>query len=494
MLRYKALQILKTFSLKDLKEFKLFLSSPFYNNNKSIIKLYDVFFNDFCFEEKSIELNNENILKLCNIKKHSTLRNLFAKMYQLTEKFIEIKGFNNNSHIRYIALLEELMKSGLTDLFYTKYNEINKLLSKSNEISDKDFYLKFAINDLLLTCKDNVGILKSNNNLEDVMKIEKNCSDNLFIYSLINFIKFEISILSHSASYNLDPKTILFHNIFVKLYNNDEIKELIDKFCEKDIFSKEILNLYFLNLLFRTTEGESAIDFFIQYSKLLKKYSKRLSIEESYYFYKEFIWICMFAMKYTKHENIEFQFYDILLKNKGFKAYGKDYMNYREFKHFLTRGSNTFRYEWTNNFIKKYLKYLPEEYRDTSLRLYKMNIYLRKDENPQRALDELNGIKSFFSYDTKRDFHHASIMCCFDLGRYDEVIYRCDSFRHFLKNQKIGKTYADPFKKFISYLLQITKLKINKKSPEIDLKTKIKNDGLIAGKLWLLEKLETFKK
>jgi len=494
MIRYKALQILKTFSDKDVREFKLFLLSPFFTTNKSIVGLFKVISKNFHPGYCSIKMTNEYIMKLCKIRKGSTLKNLFADLYPLSEKYLEMKGFRRNSHLRYEALLEELLNPELSNIFLSKYKEINNRLSKSKKFFAKDFYLKYIINDLFISCKDNIGILKNNTSLKDIMKIEYKSSESLFLFSLIDFIKQRISIISHSNTYNLKLDEIPFYNIFIKSFPNDQIKEIIDKFCYRDGFSKEILELYFLNLLFRTTKGEAAIDYFKQYMDLLKKNTLRLSIEERYNFYREFTWLCFFAMEFKQYEDTEFEFYDMYLKNKGFIANGKNYMNLREFKHMLIRGVNTFRYDWTKNYIKKYIKFLPEEYRDTTLRLYNANIFLRKDKIPQKALEELNGIKTLFSYDTKREFHHATIMCYFDLGRYEEVIYKCDSFRHFLINQNIGNTYGDPFKKFLKYIRQITKLKLNNKIPESDIVRKINNDGLVASKLWLIEKIKTFER
>ncbi len=41
-MKHKVFEVLKTFSNEDLKSFKDFLTSPFFNNSKKLIKLFEI--------------------------------------------------------------------------------------------------------------------------------------------------------------------------------------------------------------------------------------------------------------------------------------------------------------------------------------------------------------------------------------------------------------------------------------------------------------------
>ena len=66
MENFKIIQVLRSFNRKDVKRFGEFVASPYFNKNKSVKKLFDV------FEKYHPDFDNRNF----------TLENVYKKVFQ----------------------------------------------------------------------------------------------------------------------------------------------------------------------------------------------------------------------------------------------------------------------------------------------------------------------------------------------------------------------------------------------------------------------------
>ena len=98
MIKSSLIEAFKTFSPKEIKEFAEFVSSPFFNKNINVIKLFELIRKNYP-EFESAKIEKEKIFsKLFPGKpyKDSTLRLLMYYLYELVEKFLAYNRFNND--------------------------------------------------------------------------------------------------------------------------------------------------------------------------------------------------------------------------------------------------------------------------------------------------------------------------------------------------------------------------------------------------------------
>jgi len=112
MINYKAIDILRTFTKEDLKRFKDFLRSPFFNKSGKLAKFYDsliVFYPEF----NSKFLKEEKLLKRVNPDlpfNKSTMLNLFSDLAKAAEKYFIQLGIQKNETESLDFLRDELFK------------------------------------------------------------------------------------------------------------------------------------------------------------------------------------------------------------------------------------------------------------------------------------------------------------------------------------------------------------------------------------------------
>jgi hypothetical protein len=100
MLLKKLVEILKTFDKDELKKFKRFISSDYFNTNESIVKLFKliaVFHPEFNADEKKFA--PERLFReIYGQRKYDekTFRYLLSSLYTMTEEFLAHSTFQSN--------------------------------------------------------------------------------------------------------------------------------------------------------------------------------------------------------------------------------------------------------------------------------------------------------------------------------------------------------------------------------------------------------------
>ena len=87
MLRYSVIQILKTFSGKELKLFDEFIQNPFHNKNLKVIEFFELLIKyhpDYSAEQLSKESLFRSMMGNAGYKE-SYIRNLFSDLNVLAE-------------------------------------------------------------------------------------------------------------------------------------------------------------------------------------------------------------------------------------------------------------------------------------------------------------------------------------------------------------------------------------------------------------------------
>src|SRR5688572_27679534 len=111
MISTKTINLLKTFSGDEFREFGLFLDSPFHNKDKILTALYNILKNFHpCFD--SSRLTKEKVFaKLYPGKKYNDarIRNLFSDLLKCAQDFLSVYSFKNDPFKMNLNLAEEFL-------------------------------------------------------------------------------------------------------------------------------------------------------------------------------------------------------------------------------------------------------------------------------------------------------------------------------------------------------------------------------------------------
>lgn len=134
----KFIQLIKTFSEVELKDFDLWLQSPWGNSNKNLIKLLDKlkkYYPDFNNEK----LTKEKLFKQILPKgKYSDRRmnNLLSEGFLAAERFLVFNNLTQNQNLQKDLLTQEYQNRHLEDWFF---RDINKEVERLEEKDIKDW-------------------------------------------------------------------------------------------------------------------------------------------------------------------------------------------------------------------------------------------------------------------------------------------------------------------------------------------------------------------
>ena len=114
MYTHQLIELLKTFSAKEIMWFGKFLNSPYFNNRKMLIKLFLVL-KRYYQEFEGRKFTKEDIYSSVYGKikyNDSTFRNLMSDLLQLTLQFVNLEGIEKNVIESDLFLSDELFERG----------------------------------------------------------------------------------------------------------------------------------------------------------------------------------------------------------------------------------------------------------------------------------------------------------------------------------------------------------------------------------------------
>ncbi|MDQ3022559.1 MAG: hypothetical protein M3R36_18635 [Bacteroidota bacterium] len=157
-MKYKIIDILKTFTPKDVKSFNQFLHSPYFNESQKIRNLYKILLRYYPgFNSKF--LTEENLSKELNPDlafNKSTFKSLLFEIANLAEDYLKILNFKNRGIESQDFLRDELFKRRLYKHFLHNIEKSEKLLN-----ADKNFNTKYFLN-MFQLCTDKHNYLRAN--------------------------------------------------------------------------------------------------------------------------------------------------------------------------------------------------------------------------------------------------------------------------------------------------------------------------------------------
>ncbi|MGB3017621.1 MAG: hypothetical protein WBC65_07430 [Ignavibacteria bacterium] len=494
MYTHSLLEVLKTFSNKEIMRFGKFLKSPYFNNRSMLIKLFSI------LKLHHPEFDNKNITKLYIYKKlygnaaynDSTLRNLMSDLQQLALNFIKTESFRKNEIESTFFLTDELAQRGLVKLFSEKIQTTEKTLGSEHEINSSYFLSKFRTQtDQFYMNLQATKVLK-----KGFVEVESKKLINgiIFImsYFVIESVRHNDNLLKYSRSYNISSnmKTV---TEFMKLFDISKIVKFIKSNSDLNI---PIIEAYYKLLLtflnFQNDQNYSDLKHF------LKKNSKEFSLLDNHFLFARLMDYCVLkkntgAVTSFHVDNEIFEILTEIISKGYYRTDSVSHIPFDLYRNYLINCIALKKLNQMEDFISTFSSKLnPNQITNVENYSYALLSFERGDFI--KALELLSKIK-FDQFIYKLDMKNLSLKIHYELEQYDSALSVIDTYKHFINNNVlVSDNKRTLHYNFISYVNKLIQYKLLSRNVSLlFLEDKLMKSQNTFNKEWILEKLQQEK-
>ncbi|HQY53284.1 MAG TPA: hypothetical protein PLD63_13010 [Ignavibacteria bacterium] len=473
---------LRTFSKQDLKEFGLFINSPFYNTNQSVIKMYNqikILYPDF--DEKYLDkktLYNKSFGKM--VYDDSFMRMTVFRLMELAKEFLVHVNLKRNNLLKETILLDELNNRELNKLLIKNIQELDRKIDKQKVKEADTYFVKYKMeyfrNDI--KSRDTKTITYKDKLNKDLLLEQKNLNIFFFLSSLKFFQYF---LNQKNFVVNTEGYPDFVNSILEYLKNN------------KDYMKVPAIKLYYIMTLLLLTEDDK---YFFKLKKILFEDNDNLSYFEKFNLIAN---LRNYAQKKFNEGQSEFKTSVIeiikfsIKKNILTTAEGGKYVSELRFMTIVWVGIVSNELNWIEKFIKEFINKIEPNKRQYVF-AYNISILEFTKKNYTEALEILGKSGSIKNVFYKTAVKQLTLMIYYELKWYTPAFDLLDSYKHFIKTDKLlPEIYKSTSSIFIKYYSKLLKI-IESTGDEKFVITKLISELKLTSQQWLLEKAEEFQK
>lgn len=417
-------------SSEDTKKFEDFINSPYFNVYDTVKKFFHYlksgqpnitssYLSDKNISEKIFGESKINILKIRKLKSNFNF---------LFEKFIMLEEMKKDKAGNDMIMLNALRKKHFLSSYQRKLAQIGKM-PKEYFGDEESFFLNMMnyYNELFMDSFTNDKKMAADYSVKKL-----NYLTYYFIYQS----------LVYNINYYSDDK-IPKESVAKPVSMIEEVYRFIEK--NKSHFSADfpdIMTMYYGSLMLHKDD--------LKYYNLLKAYYEKN--KEKFHYGRATIYYMMseayFKLKSGKNydKNILLKLFDLrdeIIKEKNYEKFFGDgrWISPELFFRVFMDAVNVNKLEWSEEYLKKFGQYLPNENRFETIKITRLILdFLRGDFTGISSA--LNGIKkSNFKYYMHSRF--IKMMLLYEKGEIAALEYETESVRKYIQRKKTEKGYSE---------------------------------------------------
>ena len=490
MHHYRITEILSTFSDSDIRKFREYLNSPFFNKSEKLIKLFEsliIYHPHF----NSENLRAEKFFKKVNpglAFNISTFRNLMSDLSGAAENFMSVVNFCKKDFQKQECLRDELFKRRLGRILGTYIKKCELMFSEIN-IMDSEYFIDYF--------RFSVDVINYNQIFKPVTGTDAvTLRINLLTEHGKNLLKyFAKEICRIYDNLNIMKKTYDINeedNIVLSMLRTIDFGKFLAMLSENSGNEKESLIFRLHHANFLAFSNMDNTKYYFDYKNLILSNAALLGIEIRLHTIN-LIRYCMLKKKSVKSgdnfcfEKERFEIYNFILENNYYKSDVSTDIPVELFRTVLLLSLELKKYSWAYKFIRKYKSEILPDKRENMYHFGCSEYYFHRGKFAE-ALKSINKIKPDH-FMLKIDMRNLMLRSYYELGLFDNALSLIDSYRHFLSNEKtlsasekkLNKNFVNTVYKMIKY--RISFCKSVKDLPEFDLSIELPH------KEWIKEKV-----
>ncbi len=456
----KLLTLLQTFKSSELREFKDFVASPYFNKNKELVLFY-AYLRKHAPHFPPAKIERLAIYKALFPNKpydEKHLNYLMSFLLKLAEEYVGLKKYQTTKTLGEYQQLSSFVERDLDKHFHYSFNKATRSLDKS-PFRNMDFYRQqYLLADVAAQYFANQKIRKHDSYLQQA-------ANNFDLYYLANKLKYCCELLNRQKLVKGEYELKMIDEIqaFLTLHPHENIPAIA-------IYHQILMTL----------TKEDAHHHFEKLKELLLRYQEKFPNQERKEMLLYALNFCIRQANSGKQNYIEEAFN---LYFKGIESellFENGYLSPWAFKNVIRSGLMLKRYDWVENFIDKYNKKQAPEFRQNGFHYNMADLYYSKKEFniAHQHLAQVEFTDIYINLDSKK----MLMKIYFESGEIEALLSSIASFNIFLKRNKIiAPNVRDHYKNFTTMLGLMAKQGYSSAS----LKKKLDGMKSIADRNWL---------
>ncbi|HQY51532.1 MAG TPA: hypothetical protein PLD63_04105 [Ignavibacteria bacterium] len=470
------IETVKSFSKEEMKEFDLFIRSPFFNSNQSVIKLYEQIRKLFPeYDDKNVDKKLLYFNAFGKIDYNDGfMRMNVSRLLDLAKKFLIQKNLQRSDFKYEEILLDELNFRELNSIMLKSINVLNLKLEKQKAKDADTYFEKFKLeyfkNDV--KARDTKFINYKDTLDKDLMLEQKN----LNIFYFISSLKF--------FQYFLNQKNFVVNTEGYPDFMNSIIDFLKSN---KEYLDIPALKVYYYMVLLISSGGDN---YFYELKKFLFEDAESLCEVEKYNMITVLRNYAQQRIQEDKKEFIDLSF-DILKysidNNLITSSSGVKYMSETRFMNIVWTGLTLKKFDYIEEFIKKFINRIEPDKREYVLAYNIARLEFEKG-NFSEALEILGDSGTVKNVYYKAAIKQLTLMIYYEMNWFVPAGDLLNAYRNFIKTDKIlPAIYKTSCNTFINYYSKLLKINDNIVKDKVDISSLI-SELELTSHVWLLNK------
>ncbi len=427
MTNYKALQVMRTFSPEQLREFEKFLQSPFHSTGRDLLPLLNYLkkYHPAYDNDKELELEHVHIAlsgkKQGKAVKTDLTRKLLSDLYKQAEKFVTINQFLSDEETYTLSKIRAL-NSPATNGLLVKTIEEHKRHAKERKFSISNFSVDA---DVYL---EEYSAMLDNSDFEGHFPVAVKSFDYKLLGALASFYLQHAAFFTFRKNYKYDPTDSVTDKL-AGLIDHSSLQDYIKKYYPLDYPFIEIC--YLVYLMF---QNPSEPKYYLLLKDALYKNIDGISHAYKFNFFKylESYLINCSTDSNRRQEMMSLSKY--MLRLGLYSHRENSVMHVRVYLNHVINFYRNGEIEFAEEFVKTYNSKLKKEFSISMFNLGMAYVMLGK-KNYNAALDYLAAVKKDTD-SSEHSIYSLDIILKFELGYFDEAMYTLDAYEHYLRNRE----------------------------------------------------------
>jgi len=471
MISNKLTTLLTSFSTTDLSRFRKYLGSPFFNENDTLVALYDILYPSLRKKEQQRFPDKQKVWKALFKSvpyKDVKMRRICSDLTKHALSFLAFKQFKKTPLVESTLLLERLNDSMLTKQYEYIYRAANEVQNTA-QIDEADFYsYKFQI----LWNQYQFNIRKRTPLIDDFQQADYYLDCYYYLNKLKNYCAgFQINNTSSIKQEIILPKEVFTYLAKHQLLEIPSIKAyhyIIQMFEHPE----ETGAFYQLKELVLTTATFSKNDLMDLFGYMMNYCIRKINAGNQDFLYQLFD---LYKIALSK---------EILLD--------KDRLDFQHYKNIFGISLKVKEYEWAEYFIQKYTSYLSEDKRENALNYNLAELYFSQQQY-DKVIEQLRTVE-YKNHVYTIGCKTILLKTYFELQEYRALDSLIDSFRIYIRrNKNISKEVKQQCLNLLRFTKKLSGILPRDKTAIAKISDQIENCKALAGKNWILEKVAELK-
>lgn len=487
-MKYKAIDIMKTFSGKDIEKCREFMNSRYLNKSTKVAKLYESLilrhphYDTSKFSEEVLSKEVSPHLKY----NRSSMKNLFADLSEALDHFLVLEEFSLRKFEISDILREAYFKRMQWKYIVKNFEKSERELDKKRQIITDYFLHKQKISTDKL---NNLSFNKPKSGAaysKEFYRIVDERAENITGFFAKELIRLHENLEALRRTFSDDKDS--FMNGLFEIVDFVRLTELLQNKSSNRSNSKffEIYNA--MLICFSDFEDEKH---YTKYKNLIFSNVKLLVADEMNFHLIRLVRYCMEKIEKAKTADIFdrelLNVYKFILENCYYKHSTADSIPVELYRTIILQCLKLKEFDYALRVINNHRNELPADRRE-NMHLYATALYDFHTGNFRQALSNCQKVK-LNHFVLKFELKNLMLMIFFELGLESDARSVIDSYRHFFSNNEIiSNSEVRKQKAFIEVITNLFAYRNAKdNSKGYQLKKLFENE--LPNKKWVEEKL-----